>query len=147
MTTSGTRQAACKVCFRNTPVPTANPPFGSHLICANCHTALVAVTTPQGGVPLSVSPAILRRHMGFTGRCLIHPFCPWCNQVNYGVVAPAEGRSTPWFARRRPENPHDFVLASRCIHCEKDFYVEWDQPPLPADCALCRTRLRSADRS
>jgi len=147
MATPETRNATCKICFKETPVPTGNPPFGSHLICVNCLTPLVGVSAGDAGTPQSVAPELLRRHMGFTGRCLIHPFCPWCQDVNYGVVAPSEGRLTPWTAQKEPSSPKAFALKTACVHCDKEFYVEWDEAPLPADCALCRRKIRPIGRA
>jgi len=147
MAKASTRQVTCKLCFKGTSVPTSNPPFGSHLICTNCHMPLVSTITREGATPLSVSPEALRRVMGFSGRCLIHAFCPWCSEINYGIVAPAEGRSTPWCEQKEPQNPGSFSLKTDCVHCSKEFYVEWDEAPLPANCALCRLKMQPRERS
>ena len=146
MARARTRKVTCKICFKETSVPTAAPAFGTHLVCESCQSPLVAVSREEGGFR-SVPAEVLRRATGFTGRCLIHPFCPWCNEITYGVVAPAEGRSDPWFARKQPGESEGFSLETRCAHCGQEFRIEWDETPLQADCALCRRKMGPTDRS
>jgi len=141
-----TREVNCKICFRPTRMPIGNPPFGTALICSHCHSPLVGATT-KAGAPLSAPPGLLRRLSGYSGRCLIHPRCPWCSQINYAIVAPAAGRSTPWHEQKEPGEAEAFCLTIPCAECGKEFYVQWDEPPLPPECSLCRRRIGRGERS
>ena len=140
------RHATCKICFKTTSVPISNPPFGSHLVCEHCRTPLVGRLTAEG-VPESVSPQELLRAMGFSGRCLMHPLCPWCGEINCAIVAPAEGRSNPWMTEKEALNTRAFSLRTDCLYCGKEFHIEWDEAPLAPNCALCRVKMRTSDRS
>lgn len=141
-----TRQANCVFCFKPTPIPVGNPPFGTALVCAHCRRPLVSRTT-AAGTPLSIPADELRRTTGYSGRCLIHPCCPWCGAINYAIVAPAAGRATPWSAQKTRQQADAYALTVTCTECRKEFQVEWDQLPLPRECAMCRRPVRQRQRS
>lgn len=142
------KKAVCKLCLKETAIPTDNPPFGSHLVCEHCFRSLIETRSKDGGLtPLSVSPESLRRLTGFTGRSLIHPACPHCGEINYAVVTPASGRTMPWYISAEADPAKAFSLQTDCVKCSKPFFIEWDEPPLQEQCALCRKKLKFADRS
>jgi hypothetical protein len=127
-------------------MPAETPPFGTALVCEHCHSPLIT-TMAKSGLPLSTPAEVVRKHTGFSGRCLIHPACPHCGKTNYCIVAPASGRETPWSARAEADSADAFSLSLICVECGEPFVVEWDEPPLPMSCALCRTDLHRAKRA
>jgi hypothetical protein len=141
-----TRTATCGACGQTTEIPAETPAFGTALVCSHCHGPLIS-TMSKSGLPLSTPAGVVRKHTGFSGRCLIHPTCPHCGKTNYCIVAPASGRETPWAARPGVDVPGAFAVSLACIECGEPFVVEWDEPPLPMACALCRTDLHRARRA
>jgi hypothetical protein len=125
-----TQLIICQTCHKQTPVPISDPPFGTPLRCVHCQSSLVSVSEPEQGSPLATSSELLHLSYGYSGRYLDHPHCPWCQKINYSIVFPAKGRSIGWYAVREPENPQAFRIEIKCMHCDKDFYVEWDENPL-----------------
>jgi hypothetical protein len=124
------RLVTCIACHKRTPVPTSDPPFGAPLRCVHCQSSLIRPSEPEEGSPLSTSSELLNKVYGYSDRYLDHPRCPWCGKTNYSIVFPEKGRSIGWYAEREPKNPQAFCVTVRCVHCDKDFYVEWDENPL-----------------
>jgi hypothetical protein len=120
----------CMSCHKRTPVPTSDPPFGTPLRCVHCQSSLIRPSEPEVGNPLSTSSELLNRVYGYSGRYLDHPRCPWCGKTNYSIVFPEKGRIIGWYAIKEPENPQAFRVTIRCMYCDKDFYIEWDENPL-----------------
>jgi hypothetical protein len=117
----------CMECHQRTPLPTKDAPWGTALICENCHSPLIRPSDPDN--PLPTSPQRLIMFYGLINRGLEHPRCPFCGKINYAIVFPARGMSLSWYAVAKPENPSGFRFKVVCIHCNKDFYIEWDENP------------------
>lgn len=126
----GTFLTTCNTCHKRTPVPTRDPPFGTPLRCIHCQSPLIRPSEPEEGNPISTSSELLKNVYGYSGRYLDHPRCPICGRINYSVVFPERGRFIGWYAVGEPENPQAFRITVRCVHCSKDFYVEWDTSPI-----------------
>jgi hypothetical protein len=122
-----TKLTTCTVCHKQTPFPEQEAPWGTALICVNCHAPLIRPSDPDN--PLSTSPERLKMFYGLLERGLEHPQCPFCRKINYAIVFPAKGMTLGWYAITEPENPSGFRFKVVCVNCNKDFYVEWDEPP------------------
>lgn len=124
----GTELITCMACHKRTPLPERDAPWGTALICVNCHMPLIRPSDIDD--PLFTSPERLEKFYGLLGRGLEHPRCPFCIKINYAIVFPARGLSLGWYAVREPQNPIGFSFKVLCIHCNTNFYVEWDKNPL-----------------
>jgi hypothetical protein len=116
----------CIVCRAPIPFPQKDAPWGSALICPYCHAPRL---TYDKETPLPTSPINLKLNWGMEGRGLEHPRCPFCSQINFAIVFPANGMNLTWFSVAEPENPAGFTINVTCINCAKEFCVEWDENP------------------
>lgn len=141
----GTELITCMACRKRTPLPKRDAPWGSAVICINCHAPLMGSEDPEQ--PLSTLPERVEKVYGMSGRGLEHPRCPFCNKINYGIVFPARGMSLGWYAVKEPENPKGFSFKVACIHCNTIFHVEWDESPLKATCSVCGNQTEDPEFS
>jgi hypothetical protein len=121
-----TELTICMACHKQTPLPEQDAPWGTALICVHCHTPLIRHDLDD---PLPTSPKRLEMFYGLRERGLEHPRCPSCRKINYAVVFPAKGMNLAWYAVEEPKNPSGFRFKVTCVHCSKDFYIEWDENP------------------
>jgi hypothetical protein len=120
------RRITCKACGETALVPRERPAFGTAISCPKCHSALAGGTFPQRCPPKEV-----RLHLGYPDCSLGHLRCPWCKQTNYSVVFPEHGYEVAWYSNRAQENPNAaLVLSVECVHCKKQFVIEWDENPI-----------------
>lgn len=125
-----TNSVTCMACHKRTPVPASTPPFGTAIICVNCHNPLIRPSGQEVSSPLPTSATLLHGVYGYSGCYLDHPRCPRCRKLNYSIVFPEKGQFLGWYAVEKPENPQAFRITVKCLHCDKDFYVEWDENPI-----------------
>jgi hypothetical protein len=125
--TTQTNHTICMVCHKQTPLPLQDAPWGTAVICINCHSPLIRPSDPEN--PLSTSPQRLMIFYGLINRGLEHPRCPFCQKINHAIVFPAKGMSLGWYTVIEPENPSGYRFMVVCIHCKKEFYIEWDENP------------------
>ncbi|MBN2595031.1 MAG: leucine-rich repeat domain-containing protein [Sedimentisphaerales bacterium] len=128
------RHLYCEACDEGTRVspPRERPPFGTPIVCATCHAALLPIG--DATEPRDYSPSDVSASLGYADCSLGHPRCPWCLKVNHCVVFPENGTVLAWCARQKQANPGAaFVIDVACVHCNRRFVVEWDQSPVRAD--------------
>lgn len=124
--TRGTKFTTCMACHKQTPLPEREAPWGTALICVNCQAPLIQHDLHN---PLPTSPERLKLFYGLLERGLEHPRCPYCKKINYAIIFPAKGMTLAWYVVTKPENPSGFWFKVVCVHCNKDFYAEWDENP------------------
>ena len=117
-----TRLTTCMACHAQTPIPTDLPPSGLSLVCQHCLAPLVHVSEESD----SVRAELIQRVFGWWNRCLIHARCPWCNEINYAIAAPANCRYGGHVERDFRHPNVAFAVQTACGHCGKGFCVEWD---------------------
>lgn len=134
----------CLVCHERTLLPQKDPPWGTALACMHCHAPLIGGSQPEEESPLSISAQTLEKTYGMTGRALEHPRCPFCGKINHAVVFPARGQSIAWYAVEDLPDPARFSFPVHCVHCDKDFHIDWDENPLRATCRICGIQTEDA---
>ena len=113
----------CRSCCDKTPFPTDTPPCGIALICQHCGAPLMPVSSELD----HVRPELVSRVFGYRNRCLLHAPCPWCRKTNYAITAPANCISGSYYVISEPQNPQAlFRIQVDCVHCNKEFWMEWD---------------------
>lgn len=117
----------CTACHKQTPFPEPEAVWGTALACIHCHTPFIQPSDPEN--PLPTSPERLNLFFGLVGRGLEHPRCPFCRKINYGIVFPAKGMALAWYALPDIDDPQKFAFRMECVHCAKEFYVEWEENP------------------
>jgi hypothetical protein len=114
---------ACLSCHNETPFPTNTPPCGIALICQHCGVPLMSISPALD----FVRPELVNWQFGYMNRCLLHVPCPWCMKTNYAITAPANCAGRCYYAIVKPQNPAAiFRMQVDCVHCKKEFWMEWD---------------------
>lgn len=129
------KSTLCFKCGTSNPLPKARPPFGTALVCSQCHAPLL----PMSEAPGSPSRTV-QIFLGYHDCSLLNPPCPWCRKVNYAVVSPDKGYDLAWYCNEKPQNPDGFYIDTTCVHCARNFVVEWDEFPIKNPvCNYCST--------
>ncbi len=112
----------CGACHQQTPFPTDTPPCGIALICQNCGAPLMHINPDLD----HVRPEIVKEVFGYQNRGLLNVACPWCNNKNYAITAPANSVLGTYYVDIEPRHPQPlFLMQVDCVHCEKEFWIEW----------------------
>ena len=105
-----------------TPFPIDTPPCGLVLICQCCGAPLTHIDSKTDNVPAKFIQSVF----GYHNRCLVNAACPWCHKIVYAITAPANCRLGGYVGREQ-ENPNAlFRMEIDCVHCGKNFWMEWD---------------------
>lgn len=129
------RPKVCDKCGTSNSLPKATPPFGTALVCSQCHAPLVPVSEDAG-----FSPRTVEIFLGYHNCSLEDPRCPSCRKVNYAVVFPDKGHDLAWYCNDKPQNLDGFFIDTTCVHCARNFVVEWDEFPIKnLVCNYCST--------
>jgi len=132
----------CDSCGTRNNFRRLDPLFGKALVCSACSAPLVPIHEPDPRCPMPIEPSEVSALFGLEHCSIEHPRCPWCQKINYCIVFPERGLEVGWYANREQENPKaNFVIEVECVHCCKQFVVEWDGWPFPIErlkrCNFC----------
>ena len=112
----------CASCQRQCSVPDPTPPVGTALVCEHCAAPAVYMQPDSGGA----SADVLWRLFEYEDRCILNLTCPWCEEMNHAITAPANCRYGGEVKRQAGSPSPDFCLQVVCRHCGQEFCVEWD---------------------
>lgn len=114
------------------------------------------------GLPLSVPMIIAGKRLELAGQALARAeqpveqargvaapksafadqlICRYCGTENRATQWPTEGDSIPFAYEAAPG---DFNLKVHCAHCERDWYVVWDENPGPLETLALTDSIQSA---
>ena len=112
----------CRSCHKKTPFPTNTPPCAIALVCQNCGTPLMPITSELDYVRSELVSSVF----GYHNRGLLHVNCPWCMKKNYAITTTANSVFMNYYVSSEPQNPHAlFAMQVDCVHCNNEFWLEW----------------------